>query len=320
MAVLTSLVASSVLLNLGIHADAGETAVWGQSLRFIETSVHEAKYPNLIGRTLVPLDTSVPAYAESMQTFRYDYAGEAKFVTAFSDDIPLVTTIGVPKLHSITHIAQGFDYNVQEVRVAVTSKTPLASNKALLAQRFVENKIDKHIFLGVDELGIDGLINQPNVPVLSSPGDLTGGWLTGATPAQILADLHVIVNRPGLNTKKAFQANTLVLPPAHMDHIASTTLNTYSDKTILEVFLDQMAARKRPIEVVDSDYLTDGYSGSPMAMAYFKDPEVLKLVLPLAFTMLPPQPDNLSFKVPCEARFGGVVWYQPFAAVYAVGI
>jgi hypothetical protein len=56
------------------------------------------------------------------------------------------------------------------------------------------------------------------------------------------------------------------------------------------------------------------------AMLYKKDPKNFKMFIPQEFEMFAPQFVNFKFKVPCHARFGGVVNYYPRSAVYIDGL
>jgi hypothetical protein len=59
----------------------------------------------------------------------------------------------------------------------------------------------------------------------------------------------------------------------------------------------------------------EGLDG-PRIMAYQRSPEVISLVVSQEFEQMPPQAKNLSFLVPCHARFGGVKVVYPLAAAY----
>jgi hypothetical protein len=99
---------------------------------------------------------------------------------------------------------------------------------------------------------------------------------------------------------------------------AATTLNDYTSETILTTFLKQ-SDMIRNVDQWNRLDTADG-SGGPLAICYQRNPRVVKMVIPIDFEMRPPQPRNLAFTVPCRARYGGVSWRQPLAAVYVVGL
>jgi len=45
----------------------------------------------------------------------------------------------------------------------------------------------------------------------------------------------------------------------------------------------------------------------------------LEQIVPMEYTQSEPQPDGLSYVVPCEAEVGGVVAYRPLSITYADG-
>lgn len=316
-----------LLGSLGFHADsgdtdwrldAGETAAFTRQLQFIETEIYTTEYPANRARDFIPVAGDVPNWAESYVWRIWDWAAMAKIITRYSDDLPAVDVMAAEKVQMIQSLGDSFGYSIQDLRAASKLGLPLDTEKGTLARMAIENKIEALAVFGDTASGLPGFVNMPNVPILSSPGQLTGNWLGGATPAQVLADLHAMAMAVVNNTKNTHAPDTLLLPLAHYNYISSTTLNQYNSETILTTFLKQSPW----IRNVDQwNYLStaDG-SGGPMAICYQRNPRVVKLVIPQEFEMLPPQPRNLAFSIPCHARFGGVSWRYPMAAVYAIGI
>ena len=54
-------------------------------------------------------------------------------------------------------------------------------------------------------------------------------------------------------------------------------------------------------------------------MATERSAENQEIIIPQEFEQLPPQPVNLSFKIPCHKRFGGVQIRFPRASTYMDG-
>lgn len=298
--------------------DAGETAAFARQLQWIETEIYVTEYPANMARTYIPVDGSVPTWAESFVWRIWNYAAMAEMITRFSDDLPAVDVMAAEKIQKIESLGASFGYSIQDLRAASRLNMPLDKEKGELARQTIENKIENLAVFGDATVGMPGFVNMPNVPILSSPTDLTGNWLSGATPKEILADLHAMPNAVDENTKGTHRADTTLLPRKHYRHIATTTLNDFTSETILTTFLKQSDTVK---SVGQWNYLdqADG-SGGPLAVCYQRNPRVVKLVIPQEFEMLPPQPKNLAFGIPCHARIGGVSWRYPLAAVYAVGL
>ncbi len=317
----------ALLEMVGFHADstdpnfrldAGETAAFTRQLQHIEAEIYRTEYPANRARDFIPVDSSVPNWADSFVWRIWDWAGMAKIITRYSDDLPAVDVMAAEKVQKIESLGDSFGYSIQDLRAASRLNIPLDTEKGELARQAIANKEENLAVFGDTATGLPGFVNMPNVPILSPPGDLTGDWLGGTTtPAQVLADLHAMPKAVVKNTKNTHKPDTLLLPLDHYAYISQTTLNQYSDATILDVFLKQSAF----IRNVDQwNYLDEADDGDPMAVCYHRNPKVVKLVIPQEFEMLPPQPRNLAFTVPCHSRFGGVSWRYPLAAVYAVGI
>lgn len=298
--------------------DAGETAAFTRQLQFIEQEIYNTEYPDNRARDFIPVDGQVPEWAEFFLWRIWNWAGMAKIITRHSDDLPAVDVMAAEMVQKIHVLGDSFSYTVQDLVAASKLNMPLDTEKGELARRAIENKIEQLAVFGDSAAGLPGFVNMPNVPILSAPGQLNGSWLTGATPKEILADLHAAPKAVVNNTKNTHRPNTLLLPLTRYNHISETTLNDFTSETILTTFLKQSSW----IRQVDSwNYLetADG-SGGPLAICYDRNPKTVRLVIPKEFAMLPPQPRNLSFTIPCHSRFGGVSWRFPLAAVYATGI
>jgi hypothetical protein len=316
-----------LLADLGFRADAaepewrldsGETAAFTRQLMWIETAIYETEYPENRARQFIPEDGSVANWAETYTWRIWNWAAMATLISRYSDDLPAVDVMAAEKIQKIESLGVSFGYSIQDLRAASRLNMPLDTEKGDLARRTIENKIENLAVFGDATSGLPGFVNMPNVPILSSPTDLTGNWLTGATPKEILADMHAMPNAVDENTKGTHKANTLLLPRRHYRHIATTTLNDFTSETIMTTFLKQSDTVR---QVDQWNYLdTASNASGPLAVCYEKNPRVVKLVIPQPFEMMPPQAANLAFKIPCHARYGGVSWRYPMAAVYGVGL
>ncbi len=236
----------------------------------------------------------------------------------YAADLPAVDMMASEKVQIIQSIGDSFSYSIMDLRAAAKLGMPLEAEKGTLARQAIENKIEALSIFGDVAAGLPGFANMPNVPILSAPGNLTGNWLGGATPDQILDDLHALSDSVVVSTNNLHAPDTLLLPLRHYAYVARKRINDLNDETILSIFLKT----NNYVRNVDQwlPLATADGSGGPMAICYHRDPKVVKLVIPQEFEMMPPQPTNLAFGVPCHARYGGVSWRYPLAAVYGVGI
>lgn len=300
------------------RSDSQETATFNRKLEYVLTRTYDKKYPDLKARLFLPVNTEIPTGAESFVWRAFDYAGMAKIIANFADDLPLVDVIAAEVAQKLKSVGDGYSYSIQDLRASAMAGTNLDTKRASAARKVIDNTIEQIAAIGNSAAGLPGFLNNANVTVLSAPGDIQGNW-PALTPKQILADLNAIVDKMVVTSKEAFKPNTLLLPTSRYRLIASTTMSDLDQRTILDVFL----ANSPDITNVDSwTYLetADTAGTGPRAVAYNRDPEYVELVIPQEFEQLPPQAVNLAFKVPCHARIGGVVIYYPLSVIYADGI
>lgn len=318
-----------LLAQLGFRADssdplfridAGETAGFARQLEYIEAEIYKVDYPQNRAREFIPVDTTVPAWAETFTWRIYDWAGMAKIITRFADDLPAVDVMAAEITQKVQTMGGSFSYSLQDLRAAVKLGMNLETEKGELSREAHENKIEDLSTFGDAAAGLPGFLNNANVPILSAPGTLTGDWLNPATtPKEVLADMHTIANSVAITTKNTQKPDTMLLPFEHYAYVSTTQLNDFQETTILDAFLKQ-SPFVRNVDQWLPLALADAARTGPRAMCYRRDPKVVRLVLPAPFNMLPPQAKNLAFTVPCESRIGGVSWRRPLAAVYADGI
>lgn len=308
------------LESMGFRADAGETAQILRSLLFIETEIYKTEYTENRIREFIPVDSTVPAWAESFSWRLLDWRGMAKIIRDAATDLPAVDIVMAEFIQKVYEIGDSFSYTLNDLRAAAKNNMPLDSEKGEIARQAQENLIEVLGAFGDPTTGMPGFLNNANVPILTAPGQLNGDWLNPATTAvQILADLHYMTQSVVNVTRNVLKPDTLLLPTAHFGFIAQTQVNPLNNATILEIFLKQ----SQYIRSVDQwPYLDTANAGrnGPRGMVYKRDPKSVRLVLPLPFEMLPPQPRNLAFMIPCHSRIGGVSWRRPMSAAYADGI
>jgi len=308
------------LEDMGIRADAGETALILRSLLFVEQEIYKVEYVENRAAEFIPLDTTVPAWADSFSWRLLDWRGMAKLIRDAGTDLPAVDIILAEFIQKVYEIGDSFNYTLNDLRAAAKNNMPLDTEKGELARAAQENLIEVLAAFGDASTGMPGFLNNPNVPILTSPGQLNGNWLNPATtPAQILADMHYMAQSVVNVTKNVQKPDTMLLPTAHFGYIAQTQANPLNLATILEVFLKQ----SQYIRSVDQwPYLDNANAtgNGPRGMVYKRDPKAVRLVRPLPFEMLPPQPKGLAFVIPCHSRFGGVSWRRPMSGAYADGI
>jgi hypothetical protein len=302
---------------VGLNLDANDTAVLDDQLKYVETQTYNVQYPELRHRRYIPQDTSVPAGAESILYKQFDRVQNAKIVADYADDLPFADVIAKEFPIPIKTVANAFQYSLRDLEHAAFSGVPLDSLRAQAARDSIEFELDDIACFGRPEVGLLGLVNNPNVAVIAV--DTVGGQtLWSAKDALgIIGDLAKIANHVVVNTNQIYQVNTILMGTSLFQKIRMMPYSATSDRTVLEWF----RTNNPGVEIDGWHRLnTANAAGTgPRIVGFYRDPRVLQEKNPLPFTQLPPQPKNLSFVVPCRALTAGVHIYQPGAVVYMDG-
>lgn len=297
----------------GRRMDAGETMTFARQLENIQVEIVQALYPTLKARKLIPFWGNVNPGAQIFTWREFDRLGLAKLLSNYATDLPSVKAFGKENKSNIVGMGVSFDYSIQDVRAAAMANLPLEASEGILAREAIEQKIDQVAAHGDAEANIPGFFNNSSVPIISA--GITGGW-SSASAASILADMHAFAFAVWNQTLQIAEPNTMVINGENYAIIASKPWSTTgSPETILDVFLKSNPYIKQVEPWIECNNSAAGGT-NPRAVCYQKDPSVLKLIVPVEFEALPPQPKDLMFHVPCHARIGGVSIQRPYHMAY----
>ena len=291
----------------GFNRDNG--VLFASQLRYLESQLYETKYPALKARTLFPVDYSVPAGAKQHGYNMVDGYGESKFIDNYSDDLPMVGVSVTRSIGPIAGFGVGADYSIQDIREAQMAGFPLNALKLRTARRAWEIRLDNIAIDGLDDIGIPGFLSISDVPTSTASGT-TSSWAS-KTGADMLKDMYKMIADTRDLTEGVEVPDRLVLSPRNYTRIMQTNVSTQYPQTVLQAFMENNGV---PGMQVDSWIKLQGASaGSDKMISYRYDQDVVKLVIPQEFEMLPPQPRNLSFVVNTHARTAGIQMVYPKA-------
>lgn len=286
----------------------------------IETQVNETVYPDIQYPGLIPVDTSAHPFAKSVTYYSSDKFGKAGWVNGNSDDIPLAGTERAKHETNVYMAGIGYSYGYEEINQAQMLGVNLPADDAMAARRAYEEMVDGVALKGDTAKNFSGLINSSAVTAGSAT---TGSW-GSATEDQILGDVNDAILAVATDTNYASMANTLLLPFAKLNALATKRLGD-TQMTILEFLRKNntytaMTGQELTIRGVRG--LEDAGAGSTNRMvAYRRDPQVLKLHIPMPHRFLPVYQDGpLNFVVPGVFRLGGLDIRRPKEVRYADGI
>jgi hypothetical protein len=297
--------------------DANETAVLARQLEHRLSIEKEVGYTPLKTLSFFPVSTEIDPGAESFSYEEWDQTGMAKIIANYADDLPMVDVVAREVFGAIKSLGDGYQYSRQDLRRSAKSGRNLPQRKRKAARSAMDRKIDAIAALGDKPSKLRGVLTHPNITIMVAANPGTGTdteWSEGdKTNLEILADLYNLTDRPWLDTHEKYAADTLLLPPERLRLVARTPMSVDNSVSILDTFLKGT----KFIKNVDSwsKLSTAGVGGTPAAVAYKRDPEVIEFHLPMGFTEHEPQVRNLAFVVPCEARVGGIALYEPLAVV-----
>jgi hypothetical protein len=287
----------------------------------IEASVYQMRYADIQYPSLIPVETAANPFVKTVTYYSSDKAGVAGWINGNSDDIPMAD-VEMSQFESPVFTAGiGYGYGWEEINQAQMLGMGLSADKANAAKRAAEEMVDRIALEGDATKGMEGLFDHSAVTANAAT---TGDWQGAATPDQIIADVNDAIGGVAIATNNVTMADTLILPYSKFNFIASTRV-TDTSMTILE-FIRQnniyTATMGAPLTIRAARKLDDaGVSATARMIAYRKNPEVLKLWMPMTHRFLPVyQTGPLRWDVPGVMRLGGLDVRLPKEITYVDGI
>lgn len=298
--------------------DANESVFFARQLEFIKSQSYDVKRAKLNALEILPVSTATPEGATTITYRQYDSVGAAKIIANYANDLPRADVSGKEFTSPIRSIGISYGYNVQEIRSAQFSGTPLSEKKMRAAQRAHEELINRLAWAGDTEHGLPGFMTNANIPAYTVTADGTGAsklW-TAKTADQIIRDVNGIINQVQTQSKGIHRANLVIMPLEQYALISSMPRSTTTDTTVL-AFLQANNPGVMFKAVIELDAFNGGLDR--MVAGEFSI-DNLQLEIPMAFRQYSPQQSGLEFVIPAESRFGGVIIEYPLAFALADSI
>ena len=304
--------------------DANESVFFARQLEYIRPKTYDVKRAQLSAVTLMPVDTSTPAGANTITYRQYDSVGSAKIIASYADDLPRSDVLAKEFTSPVKGIGDSYGYSVQEIRHAMFAGVDLNSKKQAAARRAHDELINKLAWAGDTVTGLPGFLSNANIPGYTVPADGTGTsklWTT-KTPDLIIRDLNGIANQVFSQSKGVHRANEIWMPLAQYALISSTPRSSTSDTTILDFFLSANPFIQRIVPVLEMASTANGGAAGTYDIMVAADNSIdnYQLNIAMMFMQHAPQQRNLEFVVPCESRFAGVTVEYPLAFAKADSI
>lgn len=300
-------------------AQAAAGAFLENELRYSLPKAYEKQYPELCYSRIIPIANDVPEGADTYKYDLWDRVGDFDLIADGSDDLPTSDVKRGEVVNNIRQFGGGFKYTTDEIRKAQMSGVSLEQRRVDAVRRAYEERAHRTALFGYPGTGLKGFFNHPAVDRLVVSGTATDGWFDAAsiTPDQMVALLNEGVTYQGNLSGMLEVPDTLLLPYTDYRRIVTTRLGTNSDTTVLEFFLKTNGAIKNvePINELEPGKSFGSLTAKRMVV-YKRDPEKVEFKISMPLTFLPPQPINLAFRVPAEAKFAGIAAYFPKSITY----
>lgn len=301
-----------ILGNVG-KLDADESAFFERQLEHIYSVTYDVKYPELKGRTFIPVSNEANPGSRFTTYRQMDRRGVAKIIGHMADDIPRVDVLGNEFTRPVRPIASSYGWNILELRSAMMANRPLNADRADAARRADEETLESVALFGAPDFGIiDGFLNNADVTITAA----AGAW-TSLTPTAIVAEISAMYQRVDTDTLGIEKPDTLLVPLVAYRHIATTQLSTGSDMTILEFVLKNFPDLNaiEPWDQLD----TAGAASVTRTVLYRRDRSQLWQEIPSEFEQLPVEARGLEFIVNTMMTTSGTVIPYPKAVQYLDG-
>ena len=301
-------------------ADAGLGFV-ESTLTHVEAKVYEKQYRHIVYQDIVPVSNEAGEGATSVTYYSIDGATMGKFIGSNAIDVPLSDIATSQHLVPVELGAVGYKYSDEELRQAALLNRPLPQLKANLTMRGFEEHAQSVCFTGDTTKGLEGLLNNSNVPAASVVNPGSGTEWVNKTPAQILDDVNSLFAQVFSVTKQVEKPDSLLLPTAQWSYISDTPRSDNSDTTILEY----IAKNSQYINSADDikplpELVGAGAAATDRMMVYTKDSDKVVFHIPMPFRIEQPVRKTLGYEVPAVYKLSGVEFRFPLSAAYADGI
>jgi hypothetical protein len=289
---------------------------------YIERQVARIRYPEFQYSQLIPIETGADEWTRSITYFSLDTVGQAEWINAAGTDMPLADLLREQHETKVEMAGIGYRYNYQELNYAMRMGINLTTEKAEAARRAYEQKVERVSIHGDTSIGFAGLINNPAVSILNAAYDGTGAspsW-TDKTADQILRDINDVLTGIYTGSLTVEMADTILLPIASFNILLGKRVPD-TQITVMD-FINRAnvytASTGRPLLIKGVRGLeTAGVGSTGRMVAYRRDPDVLKMHIPMTHRFLPVwQTGPLIFDVPGIFRLGGLEIRRPASVRY----
>jgi hypothetical protein len=218
---------------------------FARDLEHIHREVLEEKIPLLNGMRLFPVANRIPIGARTHTVRRKKLRGKAAIYRA-GMAIPRSSVAMDEESWPVRHIVDGFDLDYFDQQSGRFAGTNEYGDKLRAARRAIEERLNDIVFNGHAESKLYGVLTYPHMLKAVSSVAMYRG--SGATVAQIIAELNRMINYQYERTSQVFAPDTLGTSPRIRNFLYETRMGDGSDKTIARWWLENNSRGIKAIE------------------------------------------------------------------------
>ena len=306
--------------------DAGTSLFFLRQLEDIDAEAYQVQYPSLMARQLIPPEKGI-APGMHVRTYRqYDKKGIAALISDMSDDLPSADATGAEFSSTMKWFGASYQYDIDEIEAAAATNTPLEQLRANAARWACERQVDQVLANGTLTRpdgttfavpGMLGLTNQTGTTSYTLGTKALGGTTWGTINApnasgdEVAWDIMGMANNIFEATSQIWSSFRFLMNPKQFDYAAQKRLGSVSDTTAL-------AFAKASCPYIENVYPWWQIPAGTI-VAFAPDPTVAAAVVPVDWTVLPPQLRNMVYRINTRIKCGGVISRYPVAISYATG-
>ncbi|WPJ48999.1 hypothetical protein RCIP0013_00006 [Klebsiella phage RCIP0013] len=274
---------------------------------------YEQAYPQTSALELFPVTTEISPTARRFEWLEFDGVTSAKIIADYTDDLPTVEAMAKEKSGKVFRLGNAWFISIDEIKTGAALGSSLSDRKATLAREGHETLVNDLVFKGSAPHGIVSVFDHPNINRMTA----SVAWGDDAAAAEkAFEDLEDLLNMIEETTLGRHHATNIVIPPSKRRLLTKKMPDTSGDS-----YLTWFTKNHPNITITAMAELEDiDGAGTKGLLAYEKDPMNMSIEIPERFNMLPMQPKDLHFKVPCTSKCTGLIVYRPLTIAILTGI
>ena len=186
-----------------------------------------------------------------------------------------------------------------------------------------DKHMDQNVYIGMEEYGSTGLVNNPDVTETA----VTGGAWSGKTKEQILADINGAITQvwEAAEYDEDAMPNHILLPYEQYTYILNTMVTEIATETIMDYVLKNNVAAKngKSLYIGATKWCKGAGTGGADRMAVYVNHErflQVEELVPLARVMSQPNATDFCYDTAYAANLSEVELFYPQTMMYFDGI